>query len=240
MLSECLSGLSDVGQFFGLPELGSGVSFHDQKTTGTGDLTPTVSVIGQIEQEKHFTRQSVRASGEKLILLGAAPTELGGSQYLGIVHEMNTGDAPRCDLLDAQKLHNALRTLIKAGAVRGANAISEGGLLCCVAEMLFAPEHTFGATLDLATLQGTRLDALLFGESQNRAVIVVAAERMSSVLAESHLRGVSAAVIGEVVPMPQLTVRGATEDPVTWSLTELRQGWEESLSNKVTLSGITA
>lgn len=240
MLSECLTGLADAAQFFGLPELGSGVSFHDQKSTGTGDLTPTVSAVGQIEQEKHFTRQSVRAAGEKLILLGPAPTELGGSQYLGIMHGMNTGDAPQCDLPGAQKLHNALRTLIKSGAIRGANAISEGGLLCCVAEMLFAPEHTFGAALDLATLQGNRLDALLFGESQNRAIVVVSAERMGSVLAESHLRGVSAAVIGEVLATPELRVRGATDDPVAWSLTELRQGWENSLSNKANLSEPTA
>ena len=237
MLGECLGGLTDAGQFFGLPELGSGVSFHAQKTSGAGDLTPTVSVVGQIEQEKHFTRQSVRAAGEKLILLGAAPTELGGSQYLGIVHELNTGDAPQCDLPDAQKLHNVLRTLIKAGGVRGANAISEGGLLCCVAEMLFAPERTFGATLDLATLQGNRLDALLFGESQNRAIIVVASERLGSFLADAHLRGVSAAVIGEVSATPQLTVRGATEEPVSWPLAELRQGWEDSLSKKANLSG---
>jgi len=233
MLSECLNGLADAAQYFGLPELGSGVSFHDQKAVGSGDLTPSVAVVGQIEQEKHFTRQSVRAAGEKLILLGPAPTELGGSQYLGIIHELNTGDAPQCDLLDAQKLHNALRALIRAGAVRGANAISEGGLLCCVAEMLFATEHTFGAALDLATLQGNRLDALLFGESQNRTIIVVTPDRLGSVLAESHLRGVSAAVIGEVTGQPQLTVRGATDEAVSWSLPELRQGWDDSLAGKL-------
>jgi len=240
MLSECLAGLADVSQFFGLPELGGGIAFHAQKTSGTGDLTPTVSVVGQIEQEKHFTRQAVRAAGEKIILLGAAPTELGGSQYLGIVHGLNTGDAPQCDLTGAQKLHNALRGLIKTGAVRGANALSEGGLLCCVAEMLFAPDHSFGATLELATLQGNRLDALLFGESQNRALVIVSAERMGSVLAESHLRGVSAAVIGEVAAGSQLTVRGATEDAVSWEIAELRQGWENSLANKVNLPAIPA
>jgi len=240
MLTECLNGLADVSQFFGLPELGSGISFHDQKAVGSGDLTPTVSVVGQIESEKHFTRQAARSAGEKIILVGLAPNELGGSQYLGVVHGLNTGDAPECDLVGAQKLHNAVRTLIKAGLVRGANALSEGGLLCCVAEMLFTPDHTFGATLELAALQGTRLDALLFGESQNRALVIVSADRIGSVLTEAHLRGVSAAVIGEVTAGAQFIVRGATEDAVVWEIAALRQGWETSLANKVNTPAISA
>jgi phosphoribosylformylglycinamidine synthase len=121
--------------------------------------------------------------------------------------------------------------------VHGAHAVAEGGLLCCVAEMLFAPGQTFGASLDFAALQGTRLDALLFGESQSRAVVIVPTERLGSVLADAHLRGVSAAVIGEVTAQPDLTVRGATDDPVSWPVAELRRGWENSLKDNFGLPG---
>jgi phosphoribosylformylglycinamidine synthase subunit PurL len=239
MLNEALGGLTEAVDHFGFPELGSGLSLTGANATG-GDPVPTVTVVGQIEQEKYFTRQYVRSAGERLILLGAAPTELGGSQYLGIVHNLKTGDAPLCDLTAAHKLHLALVAMIKGGNIRGANSLTEGGLLCCVAEMLFTEGQTFGATLDLATLQGNRLDALLFGETQNRAIVVVSAERMGSVLADSHLRGVSAAVIGEVTAAPTLTVRGATEDAVTWSLEELRTAWDNSVAAKLTHAGLPA
>ncbi len=240
LLSECHGGLTEVGEFFGLPELGRSVSLQSAGKAAAGDPVLTVSVLGQIEHEKHFTRQTVRAAGEKLILLGAAATELGGSQYQGIIHQLKAGEAPHCDFSTANKLNHALHALIKTGQIHGAHEISEGGLLCCVAEMLFAPDHTFGVTLELATLQGTRLDALLFGESQNRAVVVVAAERVATVLADAHLRGVSAALIGEVSAGPDFTVRGATDEAVTWSVADLREGWANSLLNKINNPGQSA
>jgi phosphoribosylformylglycinamidine synthase len=204
---------------------------------GAIDPVPTVSVLGQIRQGKHLTRRWAHTAGEKLVFLGATPAELGGSQYLGVIHQLNAGDAPQCDFVAAQKLDQALLALITAGQVHGAHAVAEGGLLCCVAEMLFAPGQLFGAILDLAPLQGSRLDALLFGESQNRAVIIVATERLGSVLADAHLRGVSAAVIGEITANPVLTVRGATDEAVSWPVAELRRGWETSLESRIKLPG---
>ena len=236
-LRESVNGLKEAVQFFGLTEIGSGISLNNQLATDTSGPVPMVSVVGQVEQEKYLTRQWVRSAGDKLILLGAAPTELGGSQYQGIVHQLNGGDAPQCDLASAQKLFYVLQTLIKAGQIRAAHDISEGGLLCCVAEMLFDPGLALGATLDLATLQGNRLDALLFGESQDRVVVVVGPERLGSVLADSHLRGVSAAVIGEVTANPVLTVRGATDEAVSWPVPELRSGWAAGLEDKLKTPG---
>ena len=236
-LRESIQGLKEAAHFFSLAEIGSGISLTGPIAGPAAGPATVVSVIGQIELEKYLTRQWAREAGDKLILLGAAPTELGGSQYQGIIHQLNAGDAPQCDLAEAQKLHYVLPTLIKAGQVRAAHDISEGGLLCCVAEMLFAPGQALGATLDLATLQCSRLDALLFGESQNRAIVIVGPERLGSVLADSHLRGVSAAVIGEVTAHPVLTLRGATDGVVSWPVAELHRGWSTSLEHKLKTPG---
>lgn len=236
-LRESIAGLKETAQVFNLPEIGSGMAFIDQPASAGVGAASVVSVMGQVEQEKYLTRQWVRAAGDKLVLLGAAPTELGGSQYQGIIHQLNAGDAPQCDFAEAQKLFYVLHTLIKAGQVRAAHDLAEGGMLCSAVEMLFAPGLALGATLDLATLQCNRLDALLFGESQNRAIVVVGPERLGSVLADSHLRGVSAAVIGEVTANPVLTVRGATNEAVSWPVAELHQGWSASLENKIKVSG---
>ncbi len=239
-LRESIAGLKEAAQFFSLPEIGSGISLNGHGATDLSGPSSVVAVLGQVEQEKYLTRQWVRGAGDKLILLGAAPTEIGGSQYQGLVHQLNAGDAPQCDLAMAQKLNYVLSTLIKAGQVRAAHDVSAGGMLCSVAEMLFAPGLTLGVTLELAAFQGNRLDALLFGESQNRAIVLVGPERLGSVLADSHLRGVSAAVIGEVTANPVLTVRGATDEVVAWPITELRQAWENSLENKIKISGSIA
>jgi len=242
-LRECVGGLAEVCRFFDIPVVGGNVSLYNESPAGSIDPTPVVSVVGLIEDERHVTRQFVRADGEKLILLGGAPSELGGSQYLGVIHGLKTGDAPRVDLSAEKTLDEFLLGQIRAGGlIRAAHDLSEGGLLVAVAEMLFAPAAAegavppaFGADLDLAGLGASRLDALLFGESQGRIVIAVADE--TPVLGAAAAAGVHAAVIGQVTRGPTLSV-SAGSIRASWSVAGLRQAWETSIESAMARPGI--
>lgn len=237
-LKECVRGLAEACRYFDVPVVGGNVSLYNESPEGAIDPTPTVSVVGLIEDEKHVTKQFARRAGEKLILLGGAPTELGGSQFLGLIHGLKTGDAPEVDLAGEKKLQTTLLTLIKGGVVSAAHDISEGGLLVTVAEMLFNPDRTFGAKLDLNAFGSARFDALLFGESQGRVVIAVAADRVGTVLSEAHTGGVAATVIGEVTDDAELTLlaRGLA---TKWSTPALREGWETSIERAMARPGLS-
>jgi phosphoribosylformylglycinamidine synthase len=235
-LQECVRGLAEACRHFDLPVVGGNVSLYNESPEGAIDPTPTVSVVGLIEDERHITRQFASAPDQRLVLLGGAPSELGGSQYLGVIHGLKTGDAPAVDLGAEQRLQDLLLAQIAAGRVRAAHDLSEGGLLVAVGEMLFAPDRTFGARLDLATLGG-RQDALLFGESQGRVVLAVEAAEVPAVLAAAAAAGTPAQAIGAVTADGSLAVRTARFEAV-WPVADLRRGWETSIEEAMRRPGL--
>jgi phosphoribosylformylglycinamidine synthase subunit PurL len=174
---ECVAGLAEACRFFDVPVVGGNVSLYNESPEGAIDPTPTVSVVGFIEDEAHVTRQFARP-GERLILLGGAPDELGGSQFLGLVHGLKTGDAPAW----TWRPRSACRTSslgrsgrAASGGPRPERGRAPGGGRRDALRARGAPGHS-RRRLDLGPA-APRLDALLFGESQGRVVVAVDAGR---------------------------------------------------------------
>jgi phosphoribosylformylglycinamidine synthase subunit PurL len=236
-LKECVEGLSEACRFFDVPVVGGNVSLYNESPEGAIDPTPTVSIVGFIEKEAHITRQFARTAGAGLLLLGGAPTELGGSQYLGVIHGKKTGDAPAVDLAAEKRLQDFLLAQIREGRVGAAHDLSEGGLLVAVGEMLFGPEN-LGAALDLTGLPAPRLDALLFGESQGRVVIAVGTEDAAAVGEAARTAGVPIDPIGTVTSRASLTVKTALGS-VDWPVHGLRIGWETSIEVAMKRPGLS-
>jgi phosphoribosylformylglycinamidine synthase II len=235
-LSECVSGLAEACRFFDVPVVGGNVSLYNESPEGAIDPTPTVSVVGFIEKEAHITRQFARTAGSRLILLGGAPHELGGSQFLGLVHGKKTGDAPAVDLAAEKRLQDFLLGQIRGGRVAAAHDLSEGGLLVALAEMLFG-EGSLGARVDLSGLAAPRLDALLFGESQGRVIVEAAEADAAGIAADARAAGVPCDAVGTVASDGRLAVRTG-RGILEWSVAELRRGWETSIENAMKRPGL--
>ena len=236
-LKECVKGLAEACRFYDVPVVGGNVSLYTESPEGSIDPTPTVSVVGFIEDERFITRQWVRLPGERIILLGGAPTELGGSQYLGVIHGLKTGDAPQVDLAAEGRLHDFLRSEIRGARVQAAHDLSEGGLLVAAAEMLFARDTTFGAVLSLGFLGAKRTDALLYGESQGRILVAASAADAVILIRNAAAAGIPAAEIGQVTAKPELTVN-LEPASATWDVRELRHGWETSIEMAMRRPGL--
>ena len=172
-----------------------------------------MAIVGLIEKPEHITTQWFKDEGDAIIVLGDIVDAgdpllgLGGSACLQRIHGLKAGTPPRCDLEKEKELHLALRALIHSGAVKSAHDCSEGGLAVALAESCSSQlvargtPRLIGAQVDLTEAQATpglRLDALLFGESQGRVVISVAAVDAVKVQAQAKILGVSAARIGTV------------------------------------------
>jgi len=212
-LKESVRGLAEACRAFNAPVTGGNCSLYNQHPAGPIDPTPTVAMVGLIEKPEHITTQWFKNEGDAIILLGDVVHAgdpllgLGGSAYLQRIHGLKAGRPPRCDLEKEKELHLALRALIHSGAVKSAHDCSEGGLAVALAESCISrfvargTPRLIGAQVDLNEAQGTpglRLDALLFGESQGRVVISVAAVDAVKVLAQAKILGVSVAKIGTV------------------------------------------
>jgi phosphoribosylformylglycinamidine synthase len=236
-LKECVRGLADACRFFDVPVVGGNVSLYNESPEGSIDPTPTVAVVGLIEEEAHITKQYAPGPGARLVLLGGAPTELGGSQFLGIVHGLKTGDAPALDLAAEKRLHDLLLARIRAGRIGAAHDLSEGGLLVAVAEMLFTPRGTYGAALDLTPFSPPRVDAMLFGESQGRVVVAVRPGDLPPLLDAAAAAGVPAQAIGEIDGGAALAV-ATSSFQVSWPVADLRNLWETSIENAMKRPGL--
>jgi phosphoribosylformylglycinamidine synthase len=236
-LQECVHGLADACRHFDIPVVGGNVSLYNESPEGAIDPTPVVAVVGLIEDERHVTRQHVPGPGYRLVLLGGPPTELGGSQFLALIHGLKAGDAPAVDLAAAKRLHELLLSEIRAGHVDAAHDLSEGGLLVAVSEMLFAPGTTCGASIDLKGVNAPRLDALLYGESHSRVVIAVDPANVDAVLGAASAAGVPAQPIGSVNADPALVLRTGDLD-VSWPVADLRRGWETSIEGAMRRPGL--
>ncbi len=243
-LKECVRGLAEACRFFDVPVVGGNVSLYNESPEGAIDPTPTVGVVGLIESEAHVTRQHVRSAGERLLLLGGWPDELGASQYLGVIHGLKMGDAPAVDLAVEKSLQDLLLSQIRAGRVRAAHDLSEGGLLVALSEMLFGGDNPpaapgLGAAIDLSKGAATRTDALLFGESQGRVVLAVLPADEPAVLVAARAAGVDAAEIGAVTGDGILALRLARpEANVSWPVAELRRAWETSIEAQMARPGL--
>jgi phosphoribosylformylglycinamidine synthase len=153
------------------------------------------------------------------------------------LHGVKNGLPPRVDLEAAKVLHTTLLGLIREGVVKSAHDCSDGGLAVALAECGFSRQialgtHRFlGATVDLSTLGAegaVRLDALLFGETQNRVVISVSAVDAGRVLKQAQLMGVPAVRIGTVggEALVVKTPQGEFSAPVS----ELHDAWWNSIA----------
>ncbi|MDW8308149.1 MAG: AIR synthase related protein, partial [Verrucomicrobiales bacterium] len=212
-IEQSVRGLAEACRAFNVPVTGGNCSLYNQSPAGPIDPTPVVAVVGQIERPEHITTQWFKDEGDAIILLGA-PLDaadpllgLGGSAYLQVLHGLKTGTPPRCDLEAARTLHTTLLGLIQSGLIKSAHDCSEGGLAVCVAESCISQliarntPRLIGAQIDLtgpAVERAARLDALLFGETQNRVVVTCAPLDAVKVVERAKLMGVPAARIGTV------------------------------------------
>ena len=229
MLKECVKGLADACAHFDVPVVGGNVSLYNEHGEGAIDPTPVVSMVGLIDHPDRVTRSGVKDSGLELILLGGLPDELGGSYYLQSAFNKKEGTCPKVDLDAEMNLQNLLIGQIEEGRICAAHDLSEGGLLVCLAEMLFDADG-LGASVSLPDLGSSgRLDALLFGESQARAIIAVKPEKCDAVIQAAINLGVSAHEMGKTDDSSQLKVEVAGTSVINADVSGLKNAWESAI-----------
>src|SRR5438128_2949919 len=148
-LREAVEGIAEACYAFGTPVTGGNVSLYNESPAGVIDPTPTIGMVGLIDEERHITTQWFKNPDDVVILAGQAGNELGGSQFLKICHGRKQAPPPRVDLELEIKVQNAVRDLIREGLVKSAHDCSEGGLAVALAECCFNPEKSFGTEIAL-------------------------------------------------------------------------------------------
>jgi phosphoribosylformylglycinamidine synthase len=142
--------------------------------------------------------QWFKQEGDDIILLGSTREDLGGSEYVKVIHAREQGSPPFLNVETEKALHDCVLTLIRGGLVHSAHDCSDGGLAVALAESCMSgPDRTLGAVVRLSPGR-LRKDAVLFGESQSRVVLSAKPAHRQTILDQANRLGMPAAVIGAV------------------------------------------
>jgi phosphoribosylformylglycinamidine synthase len=154
-------------------------------------------MVGIIDDIDHVTTAGFADVGDDIVLLGENTAEIGGSEYLKVIHGIVAGDAPAIDLMGEKRLQAALLQAIRDGDILSAHDVAEGGLAVALAESAIAdPDRPLG--IDVQLTDDLPTNALLYGEAQSRVVISCDASRTADLLRRFAAGGVEARRIGRV------------------------------------------
>ncbi len=193
---KCCEGISDAAKVLDTPVVSGNVSFYNENPKGTVDPTPAIGMVGVVEDIKKVVTQSFKSEGDAIILLGETKEEIGGSEYLKVIHSQKKGDCPSLNLKKEKALQDTVFAAINKSLVQSAHDCSEGGIAVALAESCITDEK-IGAQVTLKS--GTiRKDALLFGETQSRVILSAKQDNVEKILQLAQKNKVPASVIGKV------------------------------------------
>ena len=165
---ESVEGIAEACKILDTPVVSGNVSFYNETSGVPIYPTPTVAMVGILDDvNKHIT-QWFKDENDVIVLLGKQNEELGGSEYLAYIYNIIKGPIPEIDLDYEKRLINVLLEMNENDLIKSAHDISEGGLAVALAECCITGKKLIGAKVELKV---GKASATLFGESQSRIII---------------------------------------------------------------------
>jgi phosphoribosylformylglycinamidine synthase II len=229
-LVKAIRGMGEACRTLGVPITGGNVSLYNETDGKAIYPTPVMGVVGLLEDASKAVRRSFAADGDAVLLLGVTADDIGGSEYLKVVHGRVAGAPPRLSLDAEKRLYAAVLDAVRAGLVHSAHDVSDGGLAVALAECCFEGEEPgLGGLFDVASA-GLRPDTVLFSESPSRMIVSTRDSGRMEEIARQH--GVPVLRLGAVGgDRLQLAIDGhVTVDASIGALHEAWTSLEKALS----------
>ncbi len=235
--SEVIDGVKEACEKFNTPIISGNVSFYNE-TDGKGILpTPTIGMVGLLEDVRKLVTQGFKNEGDLIALLGVTNDDLSVSEYAQTVLGFTTdelienGDVPKIDLNLEHKVQQTCLKLSDQNLLKSAHDCSDGGLAVAIAESCFSSlnRKAVGAEINL---NDSNLDSAtqLFSESPSRIVISFASENLDKV--SELIGGCPFEIIGKVLG-DNLRISLNGDEVVSAKIGELQTGWRTSLEKEL-------
>ena len=206
---RAVEGLGEGCRQLETPVVGGNVSFYNESFGEAIYPTPVVGMLGLLDDVDDRVGSAFIREGDLVALLGETKDELGGSEYLKVIHGKVAGSPPSIDW-DAEKgLIRCLTRAAEANLLSSAHDLSEGGLAVALSESVI--QGGTGAGVKLAG--DLPLHVLLFSESQSRALVSLEPGKLEALKEIAARLGVPLEVIGRTGG-DNLEVEGAFSIPL--------------------------
>ncbi|MEO5945703.1 MAG: phosphoribosylformylglycinamidine synthase subunit PurL [Chitinophagaceae bacterium] len=206
---QAIKGMGEACRKFDTPVTGGNVSFYNQNPDGPVYPTPTIGMVGLLEDVDQRMTLDFKKEGDIIYVLGEITNDINSSQYLCKLCKVEYSHAPHFELENEFELQKTVASLITKGLVLSAHDISEGGLFVTLCESGFNRELGFS----VITTGGIRKDASLFGEGQSRVVVSVALDNVKEF--EASIKDIPFEKVG-VVTSGEIVVDGDFWGTIDW------------------------
>jgi phosphoribosylformylglycinamidine synthase II len=206
---HAIKGMGEACRKFDTPVTGGNVSFYNQNPDGPVYPTPTIGMVGLLENMENKMTLDFKNEGDVLYILGKVTSDINCSEYLHKIAGIEYSPAPHFDLDDEYRLQQKILELISKKLIRSAHDVSEGGLFVTLCESGFNRELGFS----VITNNSCRKDAWLFGEGQSRILVSVELEKVNAF--EKSLGDLPFEKIG-VVTTGELVIDGDFWGTIDW------------------------
>ena len=174
---KAVTGMGEACKKFNTPVTGGNVSFYNQNPEGPVYPTPTIGMVGVLDDIENKMTLDYKEEGDLIFLIGQQQNDIGSSEYLHKIKKVEYSSAPHFNLDEEYLVQQFVSSLIKEKIIQSAHDISEGGLMVTLLEKGFNRDLGFAVNTDTA---GIRKDAFWFGEAQSRIVVTCTKQKVES------------------------------------------------------------
>jgi phosphoribosylformylglycinamidine synthase subunit PurL len=224
VFTECVKGIADSCRFLKLPVTGGNVSFYNESPEGPVFPTPTIGMVGLIQNIENRIENYFAKPGLKIGLIGKFNPTLGGSEYLNTIYKKQEGPMPSLDLEDEKNLISSILELNKSNLIHSAKDLSLGGLFVAMVKQTFTKQIGFQFAIENLPKE-YRLDETLFGETAASILITYDEKNRDAIqklIQKNQLEFIS---VGETIADFKIQIKSEE-----FTLSELKNDYNKALN----------
>ncbi len=212
---KAVQGMGEACKKFNTPVTGGNVSFYNQNPEGPVYPTPTIGMVGLLNDVNDKMTLDFKHEGDMIVLIGTQQNDINCSEYLHKIKGIELSPAPFFDLDEEYAVQKFLSSIIKEKIVASAHDVSEGGLIVALFESAFNRNTGFDISVDFEKDE-IRLDAFWFGEAQSRIVVSCSNDKLQELKHKAASAGIDITVLG-IVTTSSIKINGESWDDIsTW------------------------
>jgi phosphoribosylformylglycinamidine synthase len=225
-MQQAIQGMSLAARTLNTPVVSGNVSLYNETEAGAIFPTPVVGMVGLIENLENRMDMAFKNSGEIIVILGGLRTELGGSEYLALIHDEESGEVPAPHLEKEKVLIDLLLELSARKLLSSCHDVADGGLAVTLAEMAIAGSMGFAVS---PPINGQRADEVMFSEAPGRIVASLPESSLAEVEALARSFGIELHRLGTTGGgLLQYKLEGKAD--ISVALEQAAHSWGEAIA----------
>jgi phosphoribosylformylglycinamidine synthase len=221
---QATDGLAEAARALETPVTGGNVSFYNEYDGRAIFPTPTIGMIGLIEDLADMLTFHFKQPDHIIVLIGQSLEELGASEAHYLITGRDEGPVPVLDLALAKRLNEFLVEAAQKRLLASAHDCADGGLSVALAESTFP----LGLGIELDFSGSISTAAALFGETQSRVVVSLDCGRLADLEGLLKVKNLPHTVLGRVIKDDRFIIK-YNSDRLEAAVSELKQNWSAAL-----------